>query len=158
MEINVSASDLAKALKLTVRRVNQLAKQTVLRRQADGKFHLPDSVEAYYVFKLKSDDDLDYNREHALLEKAKRETAEIELEQLKGRLLYASDVEQAMATMILTAKSRLLSIPTKCASKAVGQKDLSAIVEIIRSEIYEALNELKETPAPKVDEGSATDI
>lgn len=152
VETNVNASDLAKALKLTVRRVNQLAKQSILKREADGKFHLPDAVETYYAFKFKDAEAINYDREHALHEKAKRETAEIELEQLKGSLLLAADVEQAMATMILTCRSRLQAIPTKCAPKVIGQKSLAVIVDVIQKEVHEALAELREMPAPRVDE------
>ncbi len=157
MEVIVNSSDLAKALKISARRVQQLVKEGILKREADGRYNLPDSVEAYYAFKYMPDNKLSYDLEHTLLEKAKREKAEIELEQLKGSLLYASDVEQAMATMILTCKSRLLSIPTKCATQIIGLKDLSVIVGIIRDEIYGALEELKEMPAPEVVEDIAID-
>lgn len=148
MELIISSSDLAKTLKLTAQRVNQLAKEGILKRRADGKFDLPESAELYYAFKFKTDEELNYEREHTLLEKAKRETAEIELEQMKGNLLYASDVEKAMSTMILTCRSRLLAMPSKCATQVIGQKSLTVIVDIIKKEIHEALEELKEMPTP----------
>jgi phage terminase Nu1 subunit (DNA packaging protein) len=157
MNLLVSSSDLAKVLRLTVQRVNQLAKEGVIKREADGKFNLPDRIEDYYAFKFKTDEEIDYEREHALLEAAKREKAEIELEQLKGSLLNAVDVEQAMSSMILTAKSRLLSVPTKAATRVIGQKNLSVIVEILKSEICNALDELKEMPAPPGDDTDAAD-
>lgn len=150
MELYLKSSDLAQVLKLGVRRVQVLAKEEILKREADGNFYLPDTVDAYYAFKYKSDEELNYEREHTLLEKAKREKAEIELEQLKGSLLVATEVERLQANMILTCKSRLLSIPTKCATKIIGQKDLSVITEIIKAEIYEVLNELKEIPAERL--------
>ena len=152
MELIISAADLAKALKLSTRRVNQLVKESILKRGADGKFYLPDAADDYYAFKH-TGEKINYEQEHALLEKAKRETAEIELDQLKGKLLYSTDVEQAMATMILTAKSLLLSIPTKCAPKVLGQKSLAVIQDEIKKEIYQALEELKEMPAPRDEDG-----
>lgn len=149
METYGSSSDLAILLKLSSRRVGQLVKEGVLTKGANGKYNLPESIEAYYAFKFKSDEKLSYDIEHTLLERAKRETTEIELEQLKGSLLYANDVEHAMANMILTAKARLLSLPSKCAPKILGQKNITAIAEIIQREIYDALSELREMPAPR---------
>jgi len=157
MELNITSQELAKALKLSTRRVNQLVKESILRRGADGKFNLPEAVDAYYSFKYKSNEKVDYELEHALLEKAKREMAEIELDEHKGKLLYATDVEQAMATMILTCKSRLLSIPSKIAPKVLGQKNLAVIQDVIKTEICQALAELKEMPAPRDEESDAAD-
>ena len=158
MEIYNSAAELAKLLRLSSRRVSQLVKEGVIKKEANGKFDTPQALEDYFAYKFKDDNAVDYEKEHALLEAAKREKAEIELDQIKGSLLYATDVEQAMATMILTCKSRLLSVPTKCATQVIGLKDLSVIVEIIRDEIYEALNELKEMPSPEVVEDNAISL
>jgi phage terminase Nu1 subunit (DNA packaging protein) len=157
VQIYNSATELAKLLRLSSRRVSQLVKEGVIKKEANGTFDTPQALEDYFAFKFKDDNAVDYEKEHALLEAAKREKAEIELELLKGSLLYATDVEQVMATMILTCKSRLLSIPTKCATQVIGLKDLSTIVEIIRDAICEALNELKEIPAPEVIEDDAID-
>ena len=134
---------MARLLRITTRRVRQLVEEGIIKKEADGTFNTPEVIDSFFAFKYKTDDAVNFEKEHALLEAAKREKAEIELEQLKGQLLYATDVEQAMATLILTTKSRLLSIPTKCATQVLGLKDLSVIVVIIRDEIYEALNELK---------------
>lgn len=146
MECFVSSSDLAKVLKLTAQRVNQLAKEGTVKREVDGKFYLPNAINDYYSFKYKTDEDLNFMHEHTLLEKAKREKAEIELEQLKSKLLYASDVEQAMANMIKHSRAILLPIAEICAVKLIGQKNMAFVVEIIREEIYCALNTLKDTP------------
>ncbi len=152
MDLNLSASDLAKVLKLSTRRVNQLVKESILKRGTDGKFYIPDAVEDYYAFKH-TGEKINYDQEHALLEKAKRETAKIELEQLKGQLLFATDVEAAMATMILNCKGRLMAIPSKCAPKVLGQKNLAVIQDEIKKEVYQALEELRQMPAPRDEDG-----
>jgi len=154
-----NTSELAGLLMLTPQRVNQLAKEGIIKREADGKYDLPKAIEAFYIYKLKTDEELNFAQEHTLLERAKRKKAEIELDQLEGTLLIATEVEQAMATMILTCKSRLLAIPSRCAPQLIGQRDMSKIASILKDEIYQALNELKEMPAEKLgQDGGILDV
>jgi hypothetical protein len=146
MELLVIRSELAKILKLSTRRIDQLVKEGVLKRDDSGKYDLPEAVEAYFKYKLLTDEDVNYQREHTLFEKAKRQKAEIELEQLKGTLIFASEAEQAVATMVLTVKSRILGLPSKCAPLIIGQRDIVKITGILRDEVYQALTELSQTP------------
>jgi len=150
MDKFISSSDLAKVLVLTVQRVNQLAKDGTIKREADGKFDISSAVEAYYRFKLLTDAEVDYQKEHAKHEAAKRELAEIELLTVKNTLLYASEVKQMMVSMIVNVRSRLLSLPSRCAPQIIGQRDMSKIVEVLRVEVFQALNELSETPLEKM--------
>lgn len=145
-------------LKISARRVNQLVKENVLSREKNGKFDLADSCESYYAWKFRSDGEINYDQEHALLEKAKREKAEIDLQERKETLLRAKDVEHIVDGMILTCKAKLLAIPTKAAPKIIGKSEIPAIVEVMRDEIYEALNELKEIPAEQVEEAADDEV
>lgn len=154
---NCTASYLAELLAISERRVNQLAADGTIKRDADGKFDPPSSIEAYYTFKLKTNEKVDYEKEKALHEAVKREKAEIQLEHYKGTLLSATDVERAMSSMILTAKSRLLALPAKVAPKVIGQKNIPVIEDIIKHEVNAALNELSEMPAPPGDDIDAED-
>ena len=146
MDKFISSSDLAKVLVLTVQRVNQLAKDGTIKREADGKFEISSAVETYYRFKLLTDAEVDYQREHAKLEQAKQE-----LGILDGTLLIADEVESLMANMIITCKTRLLGIPSRLAPQLLGLRNLSKIAEILRDEIYQALTELSEIPAEKLE-------
>jgi len=152
MENYINKSELAQILGLSVRRINQLVKENVLKKEISGKFNTADTLETYYKFKFKTDEDLTYEHEHALLERAKREKAEIELAQLKNSLLYASDVEQLMKNIIQTFNTKTLSIPQKCAPKILGQTNLPVITEIIKREICSALTELAQIPAENLEE------
>jgi hypothetical protein len=153
---SVTTKELAEVLKIGERRIQQLAKDGVLMRSDDGNFNLPDSIENYYVNKFESDK-IDFDHEHALLEKAKREKAELDLDVFKKTLLYADDMEHLMSGMIITFKARLLSLPTKCAPLILGKKSMAEVVEILKDAVYEALNELKEIPAAKVVEAGDAD-
>lgn len=157
MEQYVSTADLAFILKLTSRRVNQLVDENVIFRESSGKFDVAESVENFFAYKFKSDEKVNYNLEHALFEKAKREKAELDLQERKKKLLKADDVEKLMSGMILTFKARLLNLPTKCASKIIGEKSLSVITEVLKEAVIEALGELRELPAEKVMSGDEAD-
>lgn len=157
MEQYVSKSDLAFILKISIRRVDQLVNENVIFRETTGKFDVSESVKNFFAYKFKSDEKINYNLEHALFEKAKREKAEIDLQERKKKLLKADDVERLMSGMILTFKARLLNLPTKCASKIIGEKSLSVITEVLKEAVIEALGELRELPAEKVVSGDETD-
>jgi hypothetical protein len=146
----ITSAELADVLKITARRVNQLVDENVIVRESDGKFNVADSVERYFENKYKSAAGTDYDLEHALLERAKRGKAEIDLAVMKSKLLWADEVEQLVAGMIITFKARLLSLPTKCAPMVLGQKSMPSIVEILNNAVYEALSELHEVPASVV--------
>lgn len=163
-DVIVTTDKLAELFGFSRQRINQLAKEGVLEKKAPGRFFLMLNIKKYIEFLRNgtvSEEEGEatalYWEEKALHERAKREKAEIELELFKGNLLKATDVEQTMADMILTAKSRLLSIPSKVSPKILGQKNITAVAEIIRGEIYEALNELKEMPAPRNDDYATDD-
>lgn len=72
MEQYASSSDLAKVLRLTSQRVNQLAKDGVIKREADGKFDLSEAVDNYFSFKYKPpDEELSLEREKNASRKSK---------------------------------------------------------------------------------------
>jgi len=142
----VNGVELAVLLKLTPPRVTQLVKEKVLTQGNDGKYEVTKAIEQYYLFKFRKDLEPNFQREHAGLEKAKCEKAELELKELKNSLLYASDVEKGMHDMIVRARATFDPLPERCASKVIGEKDIGVIVETLRTEVYAALNELNEMP------------
>ena len=121
-----------------------------MQKAGRGKYELASSV-ANYIKDLKinndigshkNEDELSYERERALHEKAKREKAELILARMKGRLHDADDVEMAMADMIVRAKTRLRGIPTKIAPSLLAQTELGIIEDIMLTAIDECLTEL----------------
>lgn len=151
MDEIVSSTELGKVLKITSRRVNQLADENVIFREQNRKFNLADSCENFFAWKFKSDGKIDFNREHALHEKAKREKAELDLKAQKGTLLFTDDVEHFVSGMIITFKARLMSLPTKYAPKILGKKSMPEVVEILKGAVYEVLNELHEIPGSEIE-------
>jgi phage terminase Nu1 subunit (DNA packaging protein) len=151
MEINVSTKDLAQILKITPRRIQQLAQKEVLRREADGTFKAHESIEDYYRWKATETNwhtgrgkaREEYAHEHALLEKAKKEMAELTLGVMTGTLVYADDVEAQTFSRILTCRTRLLGMPAKLAHRIAASKTVGKIESLLREEILQAMDALK---------------
>ncbi|CAJ1003891.1 Terminase small subunit [Brevibacillus aydinogluensis] len=152
-DLIVNTDAMATLLGFTRQRINQLAKEGILEKQAAGRFPLMKNVQRYIEYlrtgvkdKGDSDDEAQakYWEEKALHEKAKRETAEIKLAKLKNQVHDAADVELVLTNMLVTFRSRIMSIPEKVAPKVLGMKNLSEISEVINAEVLEALAELSE--------------
>lgn len=154
MDNYVNSEDLGTVLNITARRVNQLVNDGVLFRAENGKFNVAKSVENFFRYKYRVDEkkEINFDEEHALLEKAKRKKAELDLAQRQSKLLDADDVEKLMSGMILTCKARLLAMPTALAPKVLGKQDLPVVVDAIKGAVFEALAELKEIPAEELEE------
>lgn len=159
MPVLVSASELAFVLKLTPQRVNQLAQSGVFRKDENGKLDIAESAEIFYRRKFHADEKraTDYDIEHAMLERAKRQKAELELSDYQSQLLDAHEVEQLAQGIIQVAKARFLSIPEAVAPKVVGEQNVAVIVGKLQDAVYEALEELHEMPAEKIMEAGETE-
>ena len=59
-----------------------------------------------------------------------------------------------MTNMLMSFKSRLLSIPQKVAPLIVGEDDINRISEVLEKEIFETLEELSEYDPEKIDKNS----
>ncbi|WP_160045739.1 hypothetical protein, partial [Paenibacillus sp. USDA918EY] len=100
--------------------IRQLTRDGVLKQVDRGKYLLAEAVQAYceHVSGGREDDKkprfIDEKTEH---ERIKKEKAAIELEQLKGNLHAAADVEMLLSDLILTTKSRLLAVPNRIATE-----------------------------------------
>lgn len=142
MDFNVKAKELATILGLTTRRINQLAKESILEKDSKGFFSLTHAVPAYIVYASIENDEL--RQEKILHERAKRKKAEIDLAHLENRMHVAADIEMAVTGMLVTFRNRVLSIPQKLAPRLIGLTNLTEIISILDVELREALTELSE--------------
>jgi len=151
--VTVSSSVLANLFSLSTRRIRQLEVEGVINKVARGKYSLQESIKSYITF-IKATVDLkenkeeelkiNYDEEHALLERAKREKAELEVAQMQGKLHNATDVEREMNKMLSAFRAKVLAIPSKMAPQLIAQTEISIIESILETEVYNALNELSE--------------
>ncbi len=142
---------IAKLLKLTERRCQQLADEGVLVRVGRGKYDLVGSVQGYIGYLQARTPDagakLDLNQERARLAKVNADIAEIELEKLKGVVVDAEAAKFAWEALATQVRTNLLNnVPVRVASKAKSETAETKIKAIVRDEITAALRALAEQP------------
>lgn len=152
-EIVVSTKVVADMLDVTTRRVAQLCEEGILSKIKNGSFLLVPTIRNYIRY-LKTKNDIErpedgdmsdeFQKEHTLLEKAKREKAELEVALMKGNVHASEDVEREMTKMLAAFRARVLSIPSKLAPRVAITEDVTKIEDMIRNEVYSALKELSE--------------
>lgn len=151
-ELIVSTKVVADILDVTPRRVGQLCEEGILSKVKNGSFKLVPTIRNFIRY-LKTKNDVasatgdveeEFNKEHMLLEKAKREKAELEVSLMKGTMHTSEDVEREMTKMLSAFRARILAMPSKLAPRVAITEDVTKIEEYIREEAYNALNELSD--------------
>ena len=144
LSLTVSQTTLGKILGLTQGRISQLLTEGILVRDAESQQpRLHDSIKNYYLSKNATGAGVNYWSEKALHEKAKRELAELKVEQRKGNLYDAAEVESELTEWITEFRNKLLAIGHKLCRRLEG-KNAAQICEIIDAEIYDCLTELSQ--------------
>lgn len=137
------ASELARFIKVTQRRIYQLVDQGILTKRAEGDFLLPDAIEQYYAFKFADTDEVDYIKEKAKHELAKRQLTEMELKRRKHELHDAGDVEMVLTNMLTNFRNQLLAMPSKMAG-LLANRDRAYIDDALSAEVNARLVELSD--------------
>ena len=137
---------IAKLLKLSERRIQQLAKEGVIPKAERGKYDLVNSVHGYIDY-LKAKAGGEFTAEEVLknknkLLKAKAELAEIDKMKASGELIPKEEVKRTWLELVQKVKQKLLSIPNKVAPIVVTIKSINEIKLILQDKIYEALYEI----------------
>ena len=146
MATSFNIEAISKLLKLSERRVQQLAKDNIIPKAERGKYDLVSSVHGYIDF-LKAKAGGDFTAEEVLknknkLLKAKAEIAEIEKQKATGELIPKEEVKRTWLELVHKIKQKLLSIPNKVAPVVVTVKNISEIKLILQDKLYEALYEI----------------
>ena len=146
MATSFNIEAISKLLKLSERRIQQLAKDNIIPKAERGKYDLVSSVHGYIDF-LKAKAGGDFTAEEVLknknkLLKAKAEIAEIEKQKATGELIPKEEVKRTWLELVHKIKQKLLSIPNKVAPVVVTVKNISEIKLILQDKLYEALYEI----------------
>ena len=146
MATSFNIQAIAKLLKLSERRIQQLAKEGVIPKAERGKYDLIGSVQGYIDY-LKAKVGGDFTAEEVLknknkLLKAKAELAEIDKMKASGELIPKEEVKRTWLELVQKVKQKLLSIPNKVAPVVVTNKSINEIKLILQDKIYEALYEI----------------
>jgi hypothetical protein len=84
----------------------------------------------------------DYQKSRATRMHALAQIEQLKLKRVRGQLHFAEDVEFVMTSMLTAFKSRMLALPSRVSPRLVGKTNIGEINELIRIEVYSALEEL----------------
>jgi phage terminase Nu1 subunit (DNA packaging protein) len=143
----VTTAQLAKIIGKTTRWVNELTRNKVFVQSARGKYLLAESVQRYIQHlqeRAERESEVDYHKEKAIHERAKRQRAELDLALMRGEMHKSEDVELVLNDMIAAFRSKMLALPSKIAPQLVGRTEIPVILDMLTREVTEALSELSE--------------
>jgi len=146
---------IAALLRVTERRVQQLSKDGVIPKAERGRYDLVGSVQGYIAYiqaraAPRGDDGdhdrIDYHVEKARKTKAEADMAEMEAAKMRGDLVDALQMKEALDLVISEVRAKLLNnAPTRIAARAKSEKKEASIKLIAKDEIAAALTVLAST-------------
>ena len=153
---HVDAKIIATLFGLTVRRIQQLTQDGILKTEQVGRqrrYDLLDTVRRYVAYlqeKCNSkggnkDDTENESRKikaDADLKATKAEIAEMELKELKGEMHRSEDVEAMTSDLVFTIRSMMLALPGRLAIDLATIDKPAEISERIKQEVHAILLEL----------------
>ena len=93
---------------------------------------------------IKNKGELDLQQERAALAKKQSEKLQIQIDEMNGNLLRRDDILEESARCVLAIRSKLLALPSKMTDVVYSVESRVEIHELLKAEIYEALEELAE--------------
>jgi phage terminase Nu1 subunit (DNA packaging protein) len=142
----LSLSAISQLLKLTERRIQQLAKDEIIPKAQRGEYEMIPCVHGYIDY-LKAKigreftaEDLAINRNRLL--KAQADLAEIEKQKQEGELIAKQEVKKNWLSILSVIKSKLLSMPNKVAPVVMTYKNVNEVKLILKDKIYDTLHEI----------------
>ena len=136
-ECKVTSQELADVLGLTVRRVNQLAEDNVIRRCSINLFDLAPACKAYIAQFGNHDNDLTEWRRRLVA--AQAQTAEQELATATGSLVELAAVEATWSTANQQLRDNLLALHSTVCGKYPDMRP--EIVELIKTAVRQILSD-----------------
>lgn len=152
----VTSDTIAKIFGITVRRVQQLAKEGTIKpvQTAPYKFDLIPTIQLYIRHlseKLKGKDYASDDTKESLARKLKAEAdlkerqaemAEIKLKEIKGEVHRSEDVEAAVNDLVYAFRAGVLALPGRLAMDVAECSDPNEVSAMITRECHSVLNDL----------------
>lgn len=144
----VTKSELSCVLGLTSKWISQLTEDGILQSNG-GKYLLADSVQKYVAYKTKNlanatDAEIERAKKkaEAQLKAAKAVVAELEADELKGKMHRSEDVADLTEDLIYTIRAGLLALPGRLAVDTAAASSASETADIIRREVFTLMKSL----------------
>tara|TARA_B100001093_G_scaffold243877_2_gene233596 strand:- start:2012 stop:2527 length:516 start_codon:yes stop_codon:yes gene_type:complete len=149
--------ELAKHLGMTPQSVSELVKNGVFTIKKGRSPVDIDVCRIEYINHLrknanhfkKSGSKGDIVEESTRLKKFQADKAELEVNQLEGKLIPATLVKDTWGDFVSNAKAKLLNIPNNLAHQVLAVEDFNQAEDLIKKSIYEALEELSQNGLPR---------
>lgn len=140
----VTTKELAIVLGLSTRRIQQLIQDGVFDAVEKGKFNLSKSVSRYIDLTVKepSEEEVQRTKAELSIKKAKAIVAVMEANELQGKMHRSEDVAAMTEDLIFAIRSTLVALPGRLAVDVAAVKEPAEAAEIIRMEVYKAMEEL----------------
>lgn len=147
MAQSLNRQQIAKLLMLTPRRVNQLAQQGVIPKEAEGKYEMIGAVQGYISYlKERATDQVEgiisISESKQRKMAAEAQMAELQYKLESGKVACLDDIKVQWEHLALAMKTKLLAIPNKLTPLVVSQDNFNYVNQLIYDSISEALNEL----------------
>lgn len=147
----IPSKEVADIIGKDIKTVQNLAKEGILTCEKEGRknlFNLYTVIQEYcgYVAKLNRKQISSLEAEKAFedirIKRAKAELAELEMQELKGNLHAAEDVEDMTTDLVMVVRSSFLALPGRVSTELAQMGDASEISECLKNEIYSILKDL----------------
>jgi phage terminase Nu1 subunit (DNA packaging protein) len=145
---------IAKLFGITVRRVQQLTQEGIINTIKVGKanrYDLFQTVQHYIIYlqhKITSKEasylklEADKLAAETSIKQSKARIAELELEELEGKMHRSEDVEALITDLVFNIRSMIMALPGRLAVDMANIKSASEASERVKQEVYSILNDL----------------
>lgn len=148
-EEQVNSTELAKALGLTVRRIQQLTQDGTLNTVSRGKYLLYENIHRYIRYvsgEQLSEEEIKLERARKTAEVklkiAKADVANLEAAEMKGNMHRSEDVRAITNDMVSTIRSMLNALPGRLGAVCVNAGSADKAQALIRDAVYSIETEL----------------
>lgn len=151
---NIGAKQLAYLFRISERRVQQLANEGIVKKEARGRYNLVESVRGYveYLQSIASgtqgETETDYGDARTHKMRADADKAIMEAAQLAGLLIPADIVAYSWNHMVGAFRAKLLNLPKKAAPLVQHTTSFRKCQTALRDAVHECLEELSEYRPP----------
>lgn len=112
-------------------------------RKEGGRLYFDTTVALPMIYKdNRQKEGLDLQQERAKLAKEQRKKTRLQNEEIEGKLINAEEAKEEWTKYILNCRAKLLALPNKITPQVANQSSHSQIHNIIKKNVYDALNEL----------------
>ncbi len=151
---NIGAKQLAYLFRISERRVQQLAKKGIVKKEAMGRYNLVESVRGYveYLQSIASgaqgESETIYGDARTQKMRADADKSIMEAAQLAGSLIPADIVAYSWNHMVGAFRAKLLNLPKKTAPIVQHETGFRKCQTALQSAVHECLAELSEYKPP----------